>query len=162
MRQKATQATAQKFQLYYSPGNQVEILLVHFAFLLLPSQMMPIWADSPKSHLIYISIGDEFFSQILSASRLCSKSKASPYSTSGFFSDTFSFVSLVGDGTSTLPSCLWSLRIFPFLPGSRLTKFYRDASSALLQLVHQWLIFTYSRTHAFRYGRQNKNLKILP
>ncbi|CAN0300865.1 unnamed protein product, partial [Ascophyllum nodosum] len=34
-----------------------------------------------------------------------------------------------------LPSCLWPLRIFPSLPGSRLTNFYRDASSALLQLV---------------------------
>ena len=31
-----------------------------------------------------------------------------------------------------LPSCLWSLRIFPSLPGSRLTNYYRDASSALL------------------------------
>ncbi|CAM9495938.1 unnamed protein product, partial [Ascophyllum nodosum] len=35
---------------------------------------------------------------------------------------------------SSLPSCLWSQRIFPSLPGSRLTNFYRDASSALLQL----------------------------
>ena len=41
--------------------------------------------------------------------------------------------------TSSLPSCLWSQRIFPSLPGSRLTNFYRDASSALLQLVYQWL-----------------------
>ena len=41
--------------------------------------------------------------------------------------------------TSSLPSCRWSLRIFPSLPGSRLTIFYRDASSALLQLVNQWL-----------------------
>ena len=40
------------------------------------------------------------------------------------------------------------------LPGSRLTIFYRDASSALLQLV-QWLNFTYSRSHAFRYERKN-------
>ena len=38
--------------------------------------------------------------------------------------------------TSSLPSCLWSQRIFPSLPGSRLTIFYRDASSALLQLVN--------------------------
>ena len=53
--------------------------------------------------------------------------------------------------TSSLPSCLWSQRIFPSLPGSRLTIFYRDASSALLQLVNQWLNFTYSRSHAFRY-----------
>ena len=57
--------------------------------------------------------------------------------------------------TSSLPSCLWSLRVFPSLPGSRLTFFYRDASSALLQLVNQWLNFTYSRTHAFRYERNN-------
>ena len=57
--------------------------------------------------------------------------------------------------TSSLPSCLWSQRIFPSLPGSRLASFYRDASSALLQLVNQWLNFTYSRTHAFRYERKN-------
>ena len=43
----------------------------------------------------------------------------------------------------TLPSCLWSLRTFPSLPGSHLTIFYRDASPALfLQLVNQWLNFT--------------------
>ena len=59
--------------------------------------------------------------------------------------------------TSSLPSCMWSLRIFPSLPGSRLTIFYRDASSALLQLVNQWLNFTYSRSHAFRYERKNTN-----
>ena len=35
--------------------------------------------------------------------------------------------------------------------------FYRDASSALLQLVNQWLNFTYSRFHAFRYERKNTN-----
>ena len=35
--------------------------------------------------------------------------------------------------------------------------FYRDASSALLQLVNQWLNFTYSRSHAFRYKRKNTN-----
>ena len=58
--------------------------------------------------------------------------------------------------TSSLPSCLWSQRIFPSLPGSRLTIFYRDASSALfLQLVNQWLNFTSSRSHAFRYERKN-------
>ena len=32
---------------------------------------------------------------------------------------------------------LWSLRIFPSVPGSRLRIFYRDASSALLQLVNK-------------------------
>ena len=58
---------------------------------------------------------------------------------------------------SSLPSCLWSLRIFPSLPGSRLTIFYRDASSAILQLVNQWLNFTYSRSHAFRYETKKTN-----
>ena len=38
--------------------------------------------------------------------------------------------------TSSLPSCMWSQRILPSLPGLRLTIFYRDASSALLQLVN--------------------------
>ena len=37
------------------------------------------------------------------------------------------------------------------------TIFYRDESSALLQLVNQWLNFTYSRSHAFRYERKNTN-----
>ena len=36
-------------------------------------------------------------------------------------------------------------------PVHALQFFYRDASSALLQLVNQWLNFTYSRSHAFRY-----------
>ena len=58
---------------------------------------------------------------------------------------------------SSLPSCLWSQRIFPSLPGSCLTIFYRDASSALLQLVNQWLDFTYSRSHAFLYEKKNTN-----
>ena len=70
----------------------------------------------------------------------------------------FFFPSHLYRWTSSLPSCLWSQRIFPSLPGSRLTIFfYRDASSALLQLVNQWLNFTYSRSHAFRYERKNTN-----
>ena len=35
--------------------------------------------------------------------------------------------------------------------------FYRDASSAVLQLVNQWLNFTHTRFHAFRYERKNTN-----
>ena len=56
--------------------------------------------------------------------------------------------------TSSLPSCLWLLRTFPFLPGPRHLIFYRDTSPAILQLVNQWLKSTYSRSHAFRYGRK--------
>ena len=58
--------------------------------------------------------------------------------------------------TATLPSCLWSRRLFPTLPGS-LSPSGFWSSSALLQLVNQWSNFTYSRPHAFRYGRQKKN-----
>ena len=79
-------------------------------------------------------------------------------STPVFFSFFFFLHLTYSRWTSSLPSCLWSQRIFPSLPGSRLTIFYRDASSALLlQLVNQWLNFTYSRSHAFRYERKNTN-----
>ena len=81
----------------------------------------------------------------------------------------FVCISLTADGpqrarlpippTATLLSCLWSRSIFSSLPGSRLMNFYRDASSALLQLVNHWLSFTCkpcfdkNRTHDFRTSR---------
>ena len=74
-----------------------------------------------------------------------------------FFFFFFSFNLTYSRWTSSLPSCLWSQRIFPSLPGLRLTTSHRDASSALLQLVNQWLNFTYSRSHAFRCERKNTN-----
>ena len=49
----------------------------------------------------------------------------------------------------------------PISPGSRLTIFYRDASSAILQLFNQSMNFTYSRSHAFRYGRKNTNSSLM-
>ena len=45
----------------------------------------------------------------------------------------------------------------PISPRFTPYNFYRDASSALLHLVNQWLNFTYSRSHAFRYERKNTN-----
>ena len=42
-------------------------------------------------------------------------------------------------------------------PVHSLQFFYRDARSALLQLVNQRLSFTYSRSHAFRHERKNTN-----
>ena len=45
----------------------------------------------------------------------------------------------------------------PISPRFTPYNFYRDASSALLQLVNQWLNFTSSRSHAFRYERKNTN-----
>ena len=46
-----------------------------------------------------------------------------------------------------------SRRIFPRLSPMI---FHRDASSALLRLVKQWLNFDYSRSHAFCYGSRKK------
>ena len=58
---------------------------------------------------------------------------------------------------AALPSWMWSRMIFQSLPSSRLMGFHHDTSSALLQLVNQWLNFTNSRSHTFHYGSQNKN-----
>ena len=43
----------------------------------------------------------------------------------------------------------------PISPRFTPYNFYRDASSALLQLVNQCLNFTSLRSHAFRYERKN-------
>ena len=49
----------------------------------------------------------------------------------------------------------------PISPRFMSTSFYRDAGSALLHLVNQWLNFWYSRPVAFRYGNQNKKALLL-
>ena len=81
------------------------------------------------------------------------------YIRSSFFHLTYSRWS------SPVPSCLWSLRMFPSLPGSRLTNFYRDASSALIELYllpfsrfplrkkQYKSCFDKNRTHDFRTSR---------
>ena len=83
------------------------------------------------------------------------------------FEFVFVFISHTADGpqharlpfppTVTLPMCLRTRRIFPSFPRSRLMNVYRDASAALLQVVNQWLKFTRSPSHNFRYGHQNEN-----
>ena len=69
----------------------------------------------------------------------------------------FFFISLIADGPHHYhPAC--GHKVSSHLsPVHALQLFYRDASSALLQLVNQWLNFTYSRSHAFRYERKNTN-----
>ena len=61
--------------------------------------------------------------------------------------------------TSSLPSCLWSQRIFPSLPSSRLTFFFiaMQVQHSYNSSTNVWLNFTYSRSHAFRYERKNTN-----
>ena len=80
--------------------------------------------------------------------------RAHYYWSSFFF---FFLISLIADGPHHyLPVCghKGSSHLSPV---HALHFFYRDASSALLQLVNQWLNFTYSRSHAFRYERKNTN-----
>ena len=56
---------------------------------------------------------------------------------------------------------VWSQGILPISPRFTPTSFYRDAGSALLHLVNQWLNFSYSRPHVFRYGNQKKTSLLL-
>ena len=66
----------------------------------------------------------------------------------------FSFISLIADGPHHYhPAC--GHKSSHLSPVHALQFFYRDASSALLQLVNQYS--TYSRSHAFRYERKNTN-----
>ena len=73
-----------------------------------------------------------------------------------FFS-FFSFISLIADGPHHYHPACGHKGSSHLSPVHALQFFYRDASSALLQLVNQWLNFTYSRSHAFRYERKNTN-----
>ena len=73
------------------------------------------------------------------------------------FLSFFSFISLIADGPHHYHPACGHKGSSHLSPVHALHFFYRDASSALLQLVNQWLNFTYSRSHAFRYERKNTN-----
>ena len=74
---------------------------------------------------------------------------------SSFF--LFSSISLIADGPHHYHPACGHKGSSHLSPVHALQFFYRDASSALLQLVNQWLNFTYSRSHAFRYESKNTN-----
>ena len=79
------------------------------------------------------------------------------YKIQRFFSFSFSFISLIADGPHHYHPACGHKGSSHLSPVHALQFFYRNASSALLQLVNQWLNFTYSRSHAFRYERKNTN-----
>ena len=68
-----------------------------------------------------------------------------------------SLISLIADGLHHYHPACGHKGSSHLSPVHALQFFYRDASSALLQLVNQWLNFTYSRSHAFRYERKDTN-----
>ena len=74
-----------------------------------------------------------------------------------YFLFFFSFISLIADGPHHCHPPCGHKGSSHLSSVHALQLFYRDASSALLQLVNQWLNFTYSRSHAFRYERKNTN-----
>ena len=75
-----------------------------------------------------------------------------------FFFFFFFFISLIiADGPHHCHPACGHKGSSHLSPVHALQFFYRDASSALLQLVNLWLNFTYSRSHAFRYERKNTN-----
>ena len=69
----------------------------------------------------------------------------------------FSLISLIADGPHHYHPACGHKGSSHLSPVHALQFFYRDVSSALLQLVNQWLNFTYSRSHAFRCERKNTN-----
>ena len=69
----------------------------------------------------------------------------------------FSLISFIADGPDHYHPACGHTGSSHLSPVHALQFFYRDASSALLQLVNQWLNFTYSRSHAFRYERKKLN-----
>ena len=72
--------------------------------------------------------------------------------------------SLIADGANqratTLPIPRVVTRDLPISPRFTPSSFCRDAGSALLHLVNQWLTFR-TRPHAFRYENQKKNSLLL-
>ena len=74
-----------------------------------------------------------------------------------YFFFFFFFISLIADGPHHYHPACGHKGSSHLSPVHALQFFYRDASSALLQLVNQWLNFTYSRSHAFRYEGKNTN-----
>ena len=78
-----------------------------------------------------------------------------------FFFFFSSFISLIADGPHHYHPACGHKGSSHLSPVHALRFFYRDASSALLQLVNQRLNFTYSRSHAFRYERKNTNKSYL-
>ena len=66
-------------------------------------------------------------------------------------------ISLIADGPHHYNPACGHKGSSHLSPVHALLFFYRDASPALLKVVNQWLNFTYSRSHAFRYERKNTN-----
>ena len=73
-----------------------------------------------------------------------------------FFS-FFHFIPLITDGPHHYHPGCGRKGSSHLSPVHALQFFYRDASSALLQLVNQWLNITYSCSHAFCCERKNTN-----
>ena len=116
------------------------------------------------------SIGDHYVilenKNVVSGTNLCRRYRVSKHIYSKYcrsksrghlFFFYFSFISLIADGPHHYHPACGHKGSSHLSPVHALHFFYRDASSALLQLVNQWLDFTYSRSHTFRYERKNTN-----
>ena len=72
----------------------------------------------------------------------------------------FFLISLIADAGPHhyLPSCLWSLRIFPSLPACWFTPYdFLSRYKFSTLTTRQPMVGTYSRSHAFRYERKSTN-----
>ena len=66
----------------------------------------------------------------------------------------FSLILLIADGPHHYHPACGHKGSSHLSPVQALRFFYRDASSAFLQILNQWLNFTHSRSHAFRYEKK--------
>ena len=80
---------------------------------------------------------------------------------SHFFFSSSLFADGANQRATALPIPRVVTRDLPISPRFTPTSFYHDAGTALLHLVNEWLNFSSSRPHAFRYGNQKKNTLLL-
>ena len=106
------------------PPTKVSSLLL-YTFLLETTQLLHF--DTYVAYLVY------FEGPSCSKSpNICYYYKSTQLDMIYIYIYIYIYINLTYSRWTSLPSCLWSQRIFPSLPGSRLTFFCRDASSALL------------------------------
>ena len=119
---------------------------------------MPIAARQDRGH--YLNLFSVHYSEgnVVHVTSETLFKELSQFSYQLFFSSFFfSFISLIADGPHHYHPARGHKGSSHLSPVHALQCFYRDASSPLLQLVNEWLNFTYSRSHAFRYERKNTN-----
>ena len=105
-------------------------------FLCLLKEIVRLQVNTSNDGTLLVKVG------VVSQMPLGRRSSVSRANSSGFFFFFFSFISLIADGPHHYHPACGHKGSSHLSPVHALQFFYRDASSALLQLVNQWLNFT--------------------